>query len=203
MPDEAQPGRAHPLVLWLARFGVLLAALWGFAEATLFFVVPDVAVGMVGLFRPRKAVTAGLAAVAGACVGGAALFLLGGSLGGDLRALMDAVPAITPEMLEQARSELAEDGAGALMGGPGQGIPYKLYVAEWSLQGGALLPLVLWTIPARAIRIVGFGLLMAAGGWLFRNRVAKRPVAWATVYVAAWTAFYAVYWFVVVPMRFG
>lgn len=188
---------------WLARFGVLLAALWGFAEATLFFVVPDVVVGMVGLFHPRKAIAAGLAAVAGACIGGALLFLVGDSVGDDVRAIMDAVPAVNLGMLEQARSELVEHGAKALMSGPGQGIPYKLYVAEWSLQGGGLVPLVLWTIPARAIRIVGFGLLMAAGGWFLRSRVAKRPAAWAVAYVATWGAFYAYYWFVVVPMRFA
>ena len=91
----------------------------------------------------------------------------------------------------------------AIVNAPSQGIPYKLYATEWSLLGRGLPSLVLWTIPARAIRIVGFGLLMGIAGLLFRRRIETRPGAWALAYGVAWAGFYAYFWFVLVPLRFG
>jgi hypothetical protein len=168
-----------------------------------FFIVPDVVVGLVGLHHPRKAISAGAAAVAGACVGGALLYVVGNGIGADLRAVMDAVPAIDPAMLDRAHDQLLDRGGLAIVNAPSQGIPYKLYAAEWSLLGWGLPSLVLWTIPARAIRIVGFGLLMAVVGSLFRRWIERRPGSWSLAYVTAWAIFYVYFWFVLIPTRFG
>ena len=181
----------------------MLSAVWGFAEATLFFIVPDVIVGFVGLHHPRKALVAGAAAVGGACVGGALLYVVGRQVGGDLRGVMDAVFAIEPTMLDLAHDQLLDSGGLAIVNAPSQGIPYKLYAAEWSLLGWGLPSLVLWTIPARAIRIVGFGLLMAIVGKVLRSRIERRSSAWSLAYVAAWAVFYTYFWFVLMPSRFG
>ncbi len=191
------------MVVWLGRFGLVLAAAWGFAEATLFFIVPDVIVGLIALHHPRKALWAGAVAVAGACVGGALLYVIGSQAGNDLRGVMEAVPAIEPMMLDRVHDALLDRGGLAIVDGPSQGIPYKLYAAEWSLLGWGLPSLVLWTIPARAIRIVGFGVLMAIVGSLFRRRVERRSSAWSLSYGAAWAAFYTYFWYVLIPNRFG
>lgn len=191
------------MVVWFGRFGLVLAAVWGFAEATLFFVVPDLVVGLIALHHPRKALWAGVAAVAGACFGGALLQVMASQIGDDLRGVMDAVPWIYPVMLDQAHDALVEDGGMAIVNAPSQGIPYKLYATEWALLGRSLPSLVLWTIPARAIRIVGFGIVMGIAGWLFRRSIEKRPGAWLLAYAAAWSVFYAVFWFVLIPLRFG
>ena len=51
----------------LRALGVNLgAAVWGFAEATLFFIVPDVLLSWIALHAPRKALVACLWAVVGA-----------------------------------------------------------------------------------------------------------------------------------------
>src|SRR5437667_439728 len=50
---------------WAARVGLL----WGFAEATLFFIVPDVLLGAVALFAPRAAPRLLAFTLAGALVG--------------------------------------------------------------------------------------------------------------------------------------
>ena len=91
----------------------------------------------------------------------------------------------------------------AIVNAPSQGIPYKLYATEWALLGLGLPSLVLWTIPARAIRIVGFGIIMGITGWLFRRSIERRPGAWSLVYAIAWVVFYAFFWFVVIPLQFG
>ena len=48
-------------------------ALWGFAEATRFYVVPDVLVGWIALHGVRRGVAASLWATAGAVLGGLAV----------------------------------------------------------------------------------------------------------------------------------
>lgn len=188
---------------WLERFGIVASAAWGFAEATLFFFVPDVAVGATGLIRPRRALAAAAAAVGGALIGGTILYLVTGAVGTEMRSVMDAVPSIRPSMLEEARLGLLEQGGFAMFLGPFQSIPYKLYVTEWTLMGGSLPSLIAWTLPARAVRILPFGLLMAGVGILLRRRLQARPGPWLALYLASWVAFYAVYWIIRIPAEFG
>lgn len=188
---------------WLDRASLTLCALWGFAEATLFFVVPDVVVGAVALFRPRRALSGASAAVGGAVLGGIALYVVGIAIDQDVRLLMNAVPAIPDAMIDAARTGLLDRGGFAMLIGVSEGIPYKLYAAEWSLLDWGLPALVAWTIPARAIRIVLVGLVAAAVGTLLRQSISLRPVLWATVYAAGWAVFYATYWLILVPRRFG
>jgi hypothetical protein len=49
---------------------LVAAAVWGLAEATLFFVVPDVLLTWLAAFRPRVACKAVVACLAGALAGG-------------------------------------------------------------------------------------------------------------------------------------
>jgi hypothetical protein len=179
------------------------SAVWGFAEATLFFVVPDVIVGAVGLYRPKKAVAAGFAAVGGALVGGTVVYLLAAGLGHGLRDVMDAVPSIRPEMLMEARQDLLDLGGRAMFLGPSQSIPYKIYATEWSQLGWGLPVLLAWTIPDRAIRIVSVGLLMAGIGVIFRRHIQAHPRFWLVLYAGSWTVFYIVYWVLVLPKLFA
>jgi membrane protein YqaA with SNARE-associated domain len=54
----------------------LIAFIWGLAEATLFFIVPDVYLGFVALFDWRRALRALAAPIAGAVLGGALMYAL-------------------------------------------------------------------------------------------------------------------------------
>lgn len=188
---------------WLGRFGIWISALWGFAEATLFFVVPDVIVGAVGLYRPRKALAAGVAAVGGAIVGGTVVYLVGTGVGDGIRDVMQTVPSIRPGMLMQARQDLLDLGGRAMFLGPSPSIPYKIYATEWSLLGWGLPALLAWTIPDRAVRIVSIGLLMAGVGVIFRRHIQGHPRFWLVLYAGSWTAFYIVYWVLILPRLFG
>ena len=191
----SQPGA------WLDRFGVVGSAIWGFAEATLFFVVPDVMVGAVGLLRPRKVVLAALAAVGGALVGGTVLYLVARGTGPGLRDVMHGIPTITLSMLEEARRGLVEHGGVAML--QSQWIPYKLFVTEWGLLGWDLVALLGWTIVDRSSRILVVGLGAAVLGILMRRPIGAHPVLWSTAYLVAWAGFYAWYWTVLLPDRFG
>jgi len=56
--------------MWLAA-----AAAWGLAEATLFFIVPDVLLSWLAAFRPRVAWPAVLTCLVGALAGGVIMYL--------------------------------------------------------------------------------------------------------------------------------
>jgi membrane protein YqaA with SNARE-associated domain len=188
---EAPPRR---FVSWLDRWGVPACFLWGLAEATLFFVVPDVIVGLVSLYRPRKLVKAATAAIAGALLGGLVLYVVTRAIGSGMRDVVDAVPFVPHRMLAQAQHDLTVHGGAATVIAPFARIPYKVYAVEMSLRAWSPWSLLLWTIPARAVRIVPAALLAGGVGWLVRRRLRRRPRVGLALYAVLWIAVYANYW---------
>lgn len=178
---------------WLERWGVLASFVWGLAEATLFFVVPDVVVGAVAIVAPRKALTAALAAVAGAVVGGI-VWWLAASSPDTATHVVDSVPAIHGSAFVEASARISDSGGAALLAAPFTGIPYKVWALELALRGWALPPLLLWTVAGRALRLVPLALVTAAAGWAARRwlRVASRNLL--ILWGAGWIVIYAVYW---------
>lgn len=162
---------------------------WGFAEATLFFVVPDVVVGWVALHDWRKGVLAALAATAGALLGGL-LVLLQPDLFLDL---LPRVPTVSDAMLADAGAQVEERGLMALLLGPLGGIPYKAYAAHLGAQGADPLLFLALSVPARLERLLPAALLCGLVGWLARRRVRERPGLALAAYAAVWLLQYALY----------
>lgn len=169
----------------------IVAALWGFAEATVFFIVPDVFLSALGLRNLRLGIMACLFAVGGALVGGAvmyewALWDATGSL-----AVVEAVPAISPEMLTRVHRSLGEKGVSAILTGPLFGIPYKAFAIQAPAVGIGLAPLLLMSVPARLLRFLVVTLVCWWIGdrllstWAFRRKLA--------VLLMCWVVFYAFY----------
>ena len=171
-----------------------IASAWGLAEATLFFFVPDVFLSWVALENPKRAFVACGFALAGALVGGAAMFAWGGVDAESVRAALDAVPGIRPDMIAAVRVDLEEHGPIALFTGPPRGVPYKIYAAEWGALGGGLAGFLLQSVLARVLR---FLLAAAIAGLLRRHVLAKLSLrACRAIHVAFWLAFYAWYLYV-------
>jgi membrane protein YqaA with SNARE-associated domain len=170
------------------------AFLWGLAEATLFFIVPDVLLSLLALQDRRRAWIACGYAVAGAVLGGTLMYAWAAHDDAQVRSLLVSIPAITPDLLDQVRLQLDAQGYASLFAGACSGVPYKLYASE---AGAAALPLaglLAITIPARALRFV---LVVAVvngiarrglGGWSHARRVA--------LLLAGWGVFYAGYFWV-------
>ena len=79
-----------------SRRAAAIAGGWGLAEATLFFVVPDVWIGLLALFGWRAGLRAVALAVAGALLGGALMYGVGAGVEPDRSGgLLDAVPAVS------------------------------------------------------------------------------------------------------------
>lgn len=131
----------------------LVAGLWGLAEATLFFIVPDVWLSLAGRRRLQTELRACLFALAGALLGGALVYI-GGAHDKQAITLREKIPAIRPAMVARVAMELADHGAGAIFIGPLTGTPYKLYAAQAADAGIGLAVFILMSMPARGIRFV-------------------------------------------------
>jgi hypothetical protein len=194
-------GAGQPLASWVGALegapGVGLAFLWGLAEATFFFVVPDVLISLAALYRPGRAWRHVVAAVAGALVGGALMF---GWAARDAKSAADAVarvPFIRARMFAHVHASYEAHGAGAIFLGPLTGTPYKIFAVEAPefIGRGTFL---LNTAPARGERFVlVWALFGVTGKWLRRRRnwTAGRLAVVPGIF---WVLFYAVNWSLIV-----
>jgi membrane protein YqaA with SNARE-associated domain len=168
-----------------------MAAAWGLAEATLFFLVPDVWLTWLALEAPRRAFRACLWALAGALAGGLLMFAWGAADGAGAEAALDAVPGVSPAMIAGVRSELAVGGAAALFLGPLRGVPYKLYAVETAVLHQPLASFLLVSVPARLLRFLAVTALVA---FLARGPLRRLgPRGRRSLHLLAWALFYTAY----------
>ncbi len=170
--------------------GTVLAFVWGFAEGTLFFILPDVPLSFVALFRPRRALLYMAAIVAGAVLAGAVMFMWS-IHGPGARAAVAHVPAVSPAMFERAERDLNRYGIWGASLGPVRGIPYKVYAVEAPAHS-ALWIFILVTIPARLWRLIVAWLGFAGAGAVFRKL--GRPSLAPALHALFWIVTYAIYW---------
>ena len=170
---------------------VLVAMLWGFGEATLFFIVPDVFLTIVALRDRQAALRCCAAAVAGALAGGLLFYLWGRADLSRATSALLSVPAIGPRMIEDVRNSLASNGLAALFLGPLKGTPYKIYAVVSGGMGLGLPAFLLVSVPARGIRFLA---VTFAVSWISRGPLAAWPLRRKkTLAIALWAAFYAAY----------
>jgi membrane protein YqaA with SNARE-associated domain len=170
---------------------ITIGALWGFGEATLFFVVPDVALTLLAILGPAPAWAACIAAVAGALVGGTVMYGWGARDTSRITDVLLRIPAIDEREVAGVRRGVERYGFGAVFLGPLRGTPYKLYAAEVGRRGLSLPLFLAISIPARGIRFVAATLLAL---WLADGPLeAWTPQATAALAVAFWVVFYATY----------
>ena len=182
--------------------GILISGLWGFAEATFFFIIPDVFLSLVAVLQWPRTWKHVLSAVVGAVVGGALLFLLAAAIQQNARAAVIRVPFIREHMLANVDDGFRHRGLYALLWGSLEGVPYKLYAVEaprftresrvTSKPTAPHKPSA--TPPARAIRFLlvwsAFGCIAA---WL-RARFTLRTAYLLMIYSLTWIVVYAFYW---------
>lgn len=182
---------APPWANWLTGWpGITLAFLWGFAEGTLFFILPDVHLSLAAMLRPRRALLHLAAIVAGALLAGAVMFSWAAH-GPTARHAVAHVPLVTPAMFDRAESDYRELGIWAASMGPIRGIPYKVYAVE-APQHSTLHSFLMVTIPARIWRPVVVWLCFAGTGLLLR-KLGRASLAPA-LHAPFWTVVYIIYW---------
>jgi membrane protein YqaA with SNARE-associated domain len=169
----------------------ILAALWGFAESTLFFVVPDVLLTWLAIKIPRRGLRACYWALGGALAGALAMIAWAARDPAAAEAALVALPGISPELLGLVRGQLVDEGLPAILMGPVQGIPYKVYVVEAAALELSTWKLLAVSVPARLIRFLLVTLLAIGLARGPLRRLSTRTLR--ILHVVLWTVFYIAY----------
>ena len=168
-----------------------LAVVWGLAEATIFFIVPDVLLTYLALKDPRRATKACLWALAGALVGGTAMFCWGAYDIDSAEKLLERIPAIDGNLLNEVERQVEVSGARATFIGPIAGRPYKIYAVYAGGKEVDFLTFFLISIPARLLRFI---LLTWITWWVASKLLAKlQTQTRAFILSGIWIAFYSWY----------
>ena len=174
-------------LIWFAA-----AALWSVAEATVFFIVPDVILTYaVVRFGFKACVRLAVVAAASASIAGIAMWLWGRNYPAAAQRVMLLVPAIGSDLIARTAREMAGFWPLNLVLGAVTGVPYKLYAVAAGVRD---IPLV-WFVPASFVaRLLRF--LFSAGltsvGIEILDRFGRRNWAYA-VLTAGWALLYTVY----------
>jgi hypothetical protein len=174
--------------MWFA-----IAAAWGLAEATLFFIVPDVLLTWLAGFRPRLVSRAVAACLGGALLGGLLMYLAAADSPQRMRALLALVPAINADFIAATGAALQEQYGSQMLRAGFSGVPYKILAVESAAQGQSLAMFLGWSVPARLSRWVLI-VLLARGATLFvrSHFAAADRVLWA-LWGVGWSIVYVVY----------
>jgi len=171
----------------------IAAFVWGFAEGTLFFLVPDVILTFIGLKRgARSAAFASLIAAIGAACGGTVMYLWSARDPAAAQQAVLAVPAISDAMYAAAREAMQTHGwFVATFEGPLTSTPYKVYATLAPHVGAPLPAFALASIIARLPRFLAVSIGVALIGRVLRRWFSERQRLW--VLIGAWLLFYAAF----------
>lgn len=157
----------------------------------MFFIVPDVWLGLAGRNRLQTGLRACLFALLGALIGGALIYFWGAHDHSGAIALIEKVPAISPAMVARVQGELTVHGVWSILAGPLTDTPYKLYAAQAAQAGIGFGVFILLSIPARGIRfvIITMGVHYALKK-IIPAKIARHPT---TLILSCWVLFYFFY----------
>jgi hypothetical protein len=183
---------ADNLTRWLAGpRGRLAAFAWGAAEASFFFLVPDILLSFVALTAPRRVGGHLAVAMAGALLVGALMFQWSASTS-LARMWVAKVPRVSASMFDQADADLRSHGAWGAVFGPARGIPYKVYAVQAPGHAITLGAFVVASVPARLWRMLTTVMVFAAIGVALRKfgksrwAIPLHAIFWITSVTAYW-----------------
>lgn len=170
-----------------------VAATWGTAEATVFFIVPDLWTSWLALHNPRRGLAATVSALAGALAGGATNYMVSQRMTPEeTKRILTSIPGISEDMVAKVETELDEQGWSALVLGPTRGVPYKIYARTLAHGNSPFGTFMALSVPARMGRF-----LAVTGGVAALGKLAdKRGISSKTksgLFIGGWTAFYTWY----------
>jgi hypothetical protein len=176
-----------------AMTACVVGGLWGLAEATLFFIVPDVWLTFLALKNLHRSLVAAVWALGGALLGGVAMYSFGAHAHDAGWRALDAVPAISPALIAHVHVQVEEHGLWAMLLGPIGGIPYKIYAVVWGARHGSVLAFLLVSLPARGVRFFLAPALTAGIRRLVLPLTRGHAAFEAGLLAAFWVGLYAFY----------
>ncbi|HLO18342.1 MAG TPA: hypothetical protein VK206_26150 [Anaerolineales bacterium] len=177
-----------------SKWPVIIGFLWGFAEGTVFFIVPDVYLGLVALFNWRRGLWAMVAAVIGALFGGSVMYELAMRDLSGVNSFLTRIPLINAEMIADIANKMQVDGLITMINGPLRGVPYKIYAVQAGGQSLPFLTFLLMTILARLERLMPVTLLAGGLGKWSKGFIEKHTTLVVGIYVLIWGIIYFLYY---------
>lgn len=168
---------------------LVAAFFFGFAEATLFFIVPDVLLGFLALRDLRKAIIACFATVAGALLGGTLVYYSAKVDWQFTMTLLDYVPKVSMRTVARSCVLLEDHGFLGLLQGATQGLPYKTFAACAAEQNLGLATFLMASFGARIIRFLAVTLLSYCLSKYLLQKFSLRTRT--VIYFFAWVVFYS------------
>ncbi len=182
---------------WLLSSRALWAALlWGFAEGTLFFLVPDIFLTATALFSVRRSLLQMGAVVVGSLAAGALMFSMAANNPEAARNAVLQVPFVGQPMFDRVERDFRSSGVWALCKGPMSGVPYKVYAVKAPTYSPWWLFLLV-SIPARLERLVITWAMFSCAGILLRKNSWFRPIQALVGHALYWMGIYTYYWSVI------
>ncbi|MGZ0654118.1 hypothetical protein ACWPKS_00770 [Coraliomargarita sp. W4R72] len=181
--------KASWLALILGFPGLVLAGIWGFAEGTLFFIVPDLILTLTALFSIKRSILQAIVVTMGALLAGLLMFAWSEHNHTAASEAVMSVPLVREKMAHTVQDSYSSYGASALLHGPLNGIPYKLYAIE-APQNTSLLTFLLMSVPARMQRFLGAILIAGLIGKWQRARFQRSPNLALSLWAGCWALIY-------------
>jgi membrane protein YqaA with SNARE-associated domain len=180
----AQPGPSNSRWAWWAFA-------WGLAEATVFFIVPDVLITRIALRDFRRALLACLFALVGSLIGGTVLWLIADyDLGPRLLRFYTYLPGINGDLVAHTGESVLDHGVGAVASGTLRGEPYKLFAVHAGVQN---VSLPLFLAVSAVVRLARF-VFTASLAWLAARALrGHSPRVLIHLHALVWLAFYLIY----------
>ncbi len=149
------------------RAGLVIVFLWAFAEAFMWPLIPDSALMALAFAAPAAIWRLWAMCTAGSMAGGVVGVLLGRA------GLSWPLPLVTDRMREAVSGWMA-DGAAGLVHQPFSGVPFKAFVSTAGDTDVEVVDWALWTAATRGGRMLAFGLVGAAAGWVLWHVIPVR-----------------------------
>lgn len=170
-----------------------VAAAWGTAEATVFFIVPDVWTSWLALHNPRRGMATTVSALAGALAGGATTYKTAQQMTPEAtEKILTSIPGISAAMVANVERQLDEQGWSALVLGPTRGVPYKIYARTLAHGNESFGRFMALSVPARMVRFLAVTGGVAGLGKL-ADRLGVGTKGKTATFLAGWTGFYTWY----------
>jgi hypothetical protein len=175
---------------------IWIGVLWGLAEATIFFLVPDIIITASALFSPRRSFAQMMAVLIGALLGGALLYTAADKYPDEARNLVLTVPFVKLHTVDQAERQMQDGGLLAMCLGSFSGVPYKTYAVN-APHHAPFEAFMAMSVPARLSRFLLSWGTASLLGIVFRRQIQVSPLAALFLLALCWIGFYTYYWSVV------
>jgi membrane protein YqaA with SNARE-associated domain len=173
--------------------GAAWAVLWGFAEATFFFVVPDVLFTRTTLASVKRGWLQLAAAVIGATMAGALMYVWASGSPAQARSAVARVPFLGEKIITPAERRWNDHGTPSLFSNPLSGVPYKVQ-AVLAPSHVSLPTFLLLSLPLRAERMLLSMVVFVPLAMWVRKDEGRRKTIGLRIHAGFWLLVYAVYW---------